>query len=154
MRRVLPVTDGYRGDKMFVRELGRRYATPLFLVLIMVELTDVLFAVDSVPAVLAVSRSQFIVFTSNAFAIMGLSSLYFLLADMRARFSYLQEGLAIILAFVGVKMILSYFDVHIATWISLLVIALVLLASVGFSLRDTRGDTISVPEEMPPADER
>ena len=80
-----------------------RLATPLFAVLLLVESTDVLFAVDSVPAVLAVSNEQFIVFTSNAFAIMGLRSLYFLLADMRARFSYLQQGLAIILAFVGVE---------------------------------------------------
>ena len=154
VNKLVPSTDQYDGQKLFTRIDGRRLATPLFGVLILVDLVDLLFAVDSVPAVLAVSGEQFIVFTSNAFAIMGLRSLYFLLADMRARFSYLQEGLAIILAFVGVKMILSYFDVHIETWISLLVIALVLLASVGFSLRDTRGDTISVPEEMPPADER
>jgi len=152
--RLIPSTDKLDGQKLFTLENGKRLATPLFAVLVLVELTDVLFAVDSVPAVLAVSGEQFIVFTSNAFAIMGLRSLYFLLADIRARFSYLQEGLAIILAFVGVKMILTFFDVHIETWISLLVIALVMLASIGFSLRDTRGDTISIPEEMPPADER
>ncbi|MCE9623491.1 MAG: TerC family protein [Actinomycetia bacterium] len=154
VHRLVPSTDNLDGQKLFTRENGKRLATPLFAVLVLVELTDVLFAVDSVPAVLAVSGEQFIVFTSNAFAIMGLRSLYFLLADMRARFSYLQEGLAIILAFVGVKMILTFFDVHIETWISLLVIALVMLASVGFSLRDTRDDTISISEEMPPADER
>jgi tellurite resistance protein TerC len=154
VHRFVPSTDQLDGQKLFTRIDGRRLATPLFAVLVLVELTDVLFAVDSVPAVLAVSGEQFIVFTSNAFAIMGLRSLYFLLADMRARFSYLQQGLATILAFVGVKMILTFFDVHIATWISLLVIALVLLASVGFSLRDTRHDTISIPEAMPPADER
>jgi tellurite resistance protein TerC len=154
VNKVVPSTDEYDGQKLFTRVDGRRLATPLFGVLILVDLVDLLFAVDSVPAVLAVSGEQFIVFTSNAFAIMGLRSLYFLLADMRARFSYLQEGLAIILAFVGIKMILTFFDVHIETWISLLVIALVLFASVGFSLRDTRGDTISIPEEMPPADER
>jgi tellurite resistance protein TerC len=154
IHRLVPSTDELDGQKLFTRENGKRLATPLFAVLVLVELTDVLFAVDSVPAVLAVSGEQFIVFTSNAFAIMGLRSLYFLLADMRARFSYLQEGLAIILAFVGIKMILTFFDVHIETWISLLVITLVLFASVGFSLRDTRGDTISIPEEMPPADER
>lgn len=154
VNRLIPSTDKLDGQKLFTRIDGKRLATPLFAVLVLVELTDVLFAVDSVPAVLAVSSEQFIVFTSNAFAIMGLRSLYFLLADMRARFSYLQEGLAIILAFVGVKMILTFFDVHIETWISLLVIALVMLASVGFSLRDTRDDTIAISEEMPPSDER
>ena len=154
VNRLIPSTDQFDGQKLFTRIDGRRLATPLFGVLILVDLVDLLFAVDSVPAVLAVSGEQFIVFTSNAFAIMGLRSLYFLLADMRARFSYLQEGLAIILAFVGVKMILTFFLVHIETWISLLVIALVLLASVGFSLRKTRHDTIAIPEEMPPVNER
>lgn len=154
VHRLVPSTDQLDGQKMFTRKNGHRLATPLFAVLVLVELTDVLFAVDSVPAVLAVSGEQFIVFTSNAFAIMGLRSLYFLLADMRARFSYLQEGLAIILAFVGSKMILSFFDVHIETWISLMVIALVLLASVGFSLRDTRDRTISIAEVPPPVHER
>ena len=154
VQRVIPSTEEMDGQKLFTRIDGRRLATPLFAVLVLVELTDVLFAVDSVPAVLAVSGEQFIVFTSNAFAIMGLRSLYFLLADMRARFSYLQQGLSIILAFVGVKMILSFFEVHIATWLSLLVIALVLLASVGFSLRQTRGDTISISEPLPPPHER
>ncbi|MEQ1873316.1 MAG: TerC family protein [Ilumatobacteraceae bacterium] len=160
VNRLVPSTDKLDGQKLFTRIDGKRLATPLFAVLVLVELTDVLFAVDSVPAVLAVSGEQFIVFTSNAFAIMGLRSLYFLLADMRARFSYLQEGLSIILAFVGIKMILTFFDIHIETWISLLVIALVMLASVGFSLRDTRADTISIfeevpePSKLPPLDER
>jgi tellurite resistance protein TerC len=154
VQRTIPSTTELDGQRLFTRIDGRRLATPLFAVLVLVELTDVLFAVDSVPAVLAVSGEQFIVFTSNAFAIMGLRSLYFLLADMRARFGYLQEGLSIILAFVGVKMILSFFDVHIATWLSLMVIAIVLVASVAFSLRRTRGDTISISEPPPPFDER
>jgi tellurite resistance protein TerC len=154
VQRVIPSTDEMDGQRLFTRIDGKRLATPLFAVLVLIELTDVLFAVDSVPAVLAVSNEQFIVFTSNAFAIMGLRSLYFLLADMRARFSYLQQGLAIILAFVGAKMILAFFGVHIATWLSLMVIGLVLLASVGFSLRQTRGDTISIPEAPPPPSER
>jgi tellurite resistance protein TerC len=91
-----------------------------------------------VPAVLAVSHEQFIVFSSNAFAILGLRALYFLLADMHARFTYLQQGLAIILAFVGVKMIIAEWY-HIPTWLSLLVIALILTASIGFSLKSERG---------------
>lgn len=147
VNRFVPITSQLYGQRMFVREGGRRRATPLFAVLLLVEATDVLFAVDSVPAVLAVSKEQFIVFTSNAFAIMGLRSLYFMLADMHARFSYLQEGLAIILAFVGVKMIISRWY-HIATPISLLVIALVLVAAIGFSVRKTRGgDTIELVAE-------
>ncbi|HEX2785134.1 MAG TPA: TerC family protein, partial [Ilumatobacteraceae bacterium] len=137
VHRFVPTTTELHGQHMFVRIDGRRWATPLFAVLLLVEATDVLFAVDSVPAVLAVSKEQFIVFTSNAFAIMGLRSLYFMLADMHARFSYLQQGLAIILAFVGVKMIISRWY-HIATPVSLLVIVLVLAASVSFSLRRTR----------------
>ena len=153
VQRVIPSTDQMDGQKLFTRIDGKRLATPLFAVLVLVELTDVLFAVDSVPAVLAVSNEQFIVFTSNAFAIMGLRSLYFLLADMRARFSYLQQGLAVILAFVGAKMILDFFGVHIATWLSLMVIAMVLLASVGFSLRKTRSDTIPMSEDPPPPNE-
>jgi tellurite resistance protein TerC len=154
VRKVVPLSDELDGQKLFTHLDGKRVATPLFAVLLLVEATDVLFAVDSVPAVLAVSREQFIVFTSNAFAIMGLRSLYFLLADVRARFSNLQQGLAIILAFVGVKMIIHRWYV-IPTWLSLLVIALVLAASIGFSMRTARVvDTIEVPEKMPPPQER
>jgi tellurite resistance protein TerC len=109
----------------------------LFSVLILVEMTDVIFAVDSVPAVLAVSHEHFIVFSSNAFAILGLRALYFLLADMHDRFAYLQEGLAIILAFVGVKMLVHNWY-HIPTWLSLTVIVIVLTASIGFSMKADR----------------
>jgi TerC family integral membrane protein len=155
VHRFVPTTSELHGHKMFVRTDGKRFATPLFAVLLLVEGTDVLFAVDSVPAVLAVSKEQFIVFTSNAFAIMGLRSLYFMLADMHARFSYLQQGLAIILAFVGIKMIISRWY-HIATPVSLLVIVLVLVVSVSFSLQRTRGlaRTTSTNEAPPPPDER
>jgi tellurite resistance protein TerC len=154
IHRVVPMTDELDGQKLFTRVDGVRRATPLFAVLLLLEGTDVLFAVDSVPAVLAVSNEQFIVFASNAFAILGLRALYFLLADMHARFSYLQQGLAIILAFVGVKMLIHTWY-HIPTWLSLLVIAIVLLSSVGFSLRRTSAvDTIEVVEEPPPPQER
>ena len=134
VNRIVPSTDQLDGQKLFTRIDGKRLATPLFAVLVLVEGTDVLFAVDSVPAVLAVSREQFIVFSSNAFAILGLRALYFLLADLHGRFSYLQQGLAIILAFVGVKMLINEWY-HIPTWLSLVVIVLVLAASVGFSLK-------------------
>ncbi len=134
IRKVVPTTDHLDGPHLFTKENGKRLATPLFAVLVLVESTDVLFAVDSVPAVLAVSHEQFIVFSSNAFAILGLRALYFLLADLHARFSYLQQGLAIILAFVGVKMIIAEWY-HIPTLISLLVIALVLAMSILMSLQ-------------------
>jgi tellurite resistance protein TerC len=135
--RIVPSTDQLDGQKLFTVENGRRLATPLFSVLLLVEATDVVFAVDSVPAVLAVSHEQFIVFASNAFAIMGLRALYFLIADMKDRFAYLQEGLAIILAFVGVKMLVHEWY-HIPTWLSLTVIAIVLTSAIGFSLKAER----------------
>ncbi len=154
VHKVVPLSDDLDGQRLFTRVNGKRLATPLFAVLLLIEMTDVLFAVDSVPAVLAVSHEQFIVFASNAFAILGLRALYFLLADMHARFSYLQEGLAIILAFVGIKMIINDWY-HIPTWLSLMVIALVLAASVGFSLRATSdADSITITEDIPPPDER
>jgi tellurite resistance protein TerC len=137
VNKFVHTTPELDGQKLFTRQNGKRFATPLFSVLLLVEATDVVFAVDSVPAVLAVSREQFIVFASNAFAILGLRALYFLLADMHSRFAFLQEGLAIILAFVGVKMLIHSWY-HIPTWLSLTVIAIVLIASIGFSLKVDR----------------
>ena len=135
VRRVLPSTPDYDGQKLFTVQNGKRLATPLFAVLIIVETTDVVFAVDSVPAVLAVSHEQFIVFSSNAFAILGLRSLYFLLGGMQDKFRYLNVGLGAILAFVGAKMLVGYFfDVHPPTWSSLVVIVVVLTVSIGASL--------------------
>jgi tellurite resistance protein TerC len=131
VRKVVPSTTRYDGQNLFTRIDGKRLATPLLAVLIVIETSDVVFAVDSIPAILAVSREQFIVFSSNAFAILGLRSLYFLLADLRDRFDYLQQGLAVILAFVGVKMILAQaIDYHISTPISLSFIALVLAVAI------------------------
>jgi tellurite resistance protein TerC len=140
VRRVVPSTTEYDGQKMFVRHAGKLLATPLFAVLIVIETSDVVFAVDSIPAILAVSREQFIVFSSNAFAILGLRALYFLLADLRDKFGYLQQGLAVILAFVGVKMIVAEWW-HIPTALSLGVIALVLAVAILASIRkDARDD--------------
>jgi tellurite resistance protein TerC len=131
VRKVVPSTTRYDGQKLFTMQNGKRMATPLLAVLVVVETSDVVFAVDSIPAILAVSREQFIVFSSNAFAILGLRALYFLLADLRDRFDYLQQGLAVILAFVGIKMIIAeYPGVHIDTFVSLGFIALVLTAAI------------------------
>jgi tellurite resistance protein TerC len=132
--RFIPSTDQLDGQKMFTRVNGRRMATPLLAVLVMVEITDVIFAVDSVPAVLAVTGEQYIAFASNAFAILGLRALYFLLADMRDRFQYLQTGLGVILAFVGVKMTISYWW-HMPIAASLSIIALILTVSIVASVR-------------------
>ena len=133
VHRVVPSTNTLDGPHLFTKVNGKRLATPLFAVLVLVELTDLIFAVDSVPAVLAVSHEQFIVFSSNAFAILGLRSMYFLLAHLHGRFRFLQQGLAVILGFVGVKMIINEW-VHIATWISLVVIAVVLLTAIACSI--------------------
>jgi tellurite resistance protein TerC len=157
VRRLVPSTNQYDGAKLFTRIDGRRLATPLFAVLLLVEATDVVFAVDSVPAVLAVSREQFIVFSSNAFAILGLRALYFLLAGLHARFTYLQQGLAVILAFVGVKMILQHWY-HIETWASLTFIAVVLVVTVLASMRAERRAAVAPRprrnEPPPPYQER
>jgi tellurite resistance protein TerC len=139
-KKVVPSTDEIRGHALFIRdEHNGLLATPLFAVLVLVELTDIVFAVDSVPAVLSVTSEQFIAISSNVFAILGLRALYFLLADVNARFKYLQRGIAIILAFVGVKMVLVYFwDWHVSTLWSLLVIVGMLSLSIGASTIENR----------------
>lgn len=137
MRRILPSTNEYDGQKMFTRRSGKLLATPLFIVLVLVETTDVVFAIDSVPAILAVSREPFIVFAANAFAIMGLRALYFLLAGMAGKFRYLNIGLGFILGFVGVKMMVVEWY-HPPQWLSLGVIALALTVAIVASLRADR----------------
>jgi tellurite resistance protein TerC len=138
VRRLLPVTHGYRGNAFMVREHGRLMATPMLVALVVVETSDIMFAIDSVPAVFAITTDTFIVFTSNAFAILGLRSLYFLLAGLIDRFRYLKVGLGAILVFAGAKMLLS--DViHLPPLASLGVILAILLSSIVASLIATRG---------------
>ncbi|HEX7276071.1 MAG TPA: TerC family protein [Acidimicrobiales bacterium] len=134
VRRVVPSTSEYDGQKLFTRRTGVRLATPLFAVLVLIETTDVVFAVDSIPAILAVSREEFIVFASNAFAILGLRALYFCLAGMAGRFRYLNVGLGVVLGFVGIKMLITDLY-HFPTWLSLVVIAAALTVAVVASLR-------------------
>ena len=137
MRSHMKITDEHHGEKFFVIKEGVRYATPLFVVLALVEVTDLIFAVDSIPAIFAVTDDPFIVFTSNIFAILGLRAMYFLLADMAERFHLLKYGLAIILMFIGVKMLLL--DVYkIPVWIALGIVVLILIASVAASLAISR----------------
>jgi len=138
LRRVLPITAHFHGERFFIREAaggaaGRLVATPLFVVLVLVETTDIVFAVDSIPAVFGVTRDPFLVYTSNVFAILGLRSLYFVLAGVIGTFHLLKYGLAIVLAFVGGKMLLSGYG-HVPTGVSLAIVAGVLAGSVLLSL--------------------
>jgi tellurite resistance protein TerC len=130
---MIPVVQDYEGQQFLVRESGRWKATPLFLALVAVEAMDIIFAVDSVPAVLAITRDTFIVYSSNVFAILGLRALYFALADILPRFRFLHQGLAAIIIFVGTKMIASeHFPISAVT--SLIVIAIVLGVTIAASL--------------------
>ena len=137
-RRFLRITSGdhhQHGHAFFAREAGRLCITPMFLALLVIESTDVIFAIDSVPAVIGITDDRFIAFSSNVFAILGLRALYFLLAGMVERFSYLHYGLAAVLGFVGLKMMAEYFtDIHISPWVSLLVVAVLLACSLAVSL--------------------
>ena len=133
-RKRLRTTTEFDGQKLFTLENGKRVATPLFITLLFIEVTDIIFAVDSIPAIFAVTRDPFIVLTSNVFAILGLRALYFLLAQSMDRFHLLRYGLGIILAFVGTKMILELADFHIPIWLSLVVIITVLAATAVLSL--------------------
>lgn len=132
--RFIPITRHYEEEKFFTRVNNRRTGTLLLLVLVIVEVTDLVFAVDSIPAIFAVTTNTFIVYTSNVFAILGLRSLYFLLSGVVEKFYYLRYGLAIVLTFIGVKMLVVAAGLHIPIWISLIVVACVLLGSVAFSL--------------------
>jgi tellurite resistance protein TerC len=158
LRRIIPVSDEYAGARFFVKEAGRRVATPLLAVVAAIEAADLIFAVDSVPAVLAISDDAFIVYTSNAFAILGLRALYFMLAGLLDRFHYLNIGLAIILSFIGVKLVLqashkiiSPAVPEIPSPVSLAVIVVVLAASVGLSLlRPAEPKHDQRPDSPPP----
>ena len=135
VRRFVPVTEDYVEGRFFTRVNGRRFATPLFIVLVFVETTDVVFAVDSIPAILAITTDSFLVYSSNIFAILGLRAMYFLLVGVVDRFHYLSYGLALILVFVGTKMLLDAgLDYHISTGASLATVGVILATSVVVSL--------------------
>lgn len=143
LQRRLPVTEDYRGDHFFVRNGGKLCATPLLAVLVVIESSDVLFAIDSVPAVLSITRNTFIAYSAVVFAILGLRALYFALEGLIDRFVYLHYGLAVILVFVGVKFVLEGFGIHLPIVVSLLPIAAILAISIAASLYFTRGDRAS-----------
>ena len=154
------MTRDFRGDRFTVVENGKRLATPLLLVLVLVEIADLVFAVDSIPAIFAVTKDPFLVYTSNVFAILGLRSLYFALAGIMHRFVYLKPGLALVLTFVGIKMMLGHTPWKIDTLVALGVVAGILSGAVLLSWRKTRSnrpeDTDVLPQpplEIKPADD-
>lgn len=147
-RRFIPVTDDFHGQKFVIRRAGKWVATPLLTVLVLVEVTDIVFAVDSIPAIFAVTQEPFLVFTSNAFAILGLRAMYFLLADLMHRFVYLKLGLALVLVWVGVKMLLL--DVYkVPTVASLAVVIALLTVAVTASWIRTRSTAPPAPARPP-----
>ena len=152
--RYIPITHHYEEQKFFTRVNGKLTGTLLLLVLVIVEVTDLVFAVDSIPAIFAITTDTFIVYTSNVFAILGLRSMYFLLAGVVEKFQYLKMGLAIVLTFIGVKMLVTAVHVHIPIWISLVFVAVVLLSSVAASLiwpKDSEMDIdVDLPEDFDP----
>lgn len=142
-KKLLPVSENFSGKHFFIIEGGKRVATPLFLALILVESSDIMFAIDSIPAVLAVTRDPFLVFTSNVFAILGLRSLYFALAGMMERFRYLKMSLVFLLAYIGVKMLLTH--VHpIPNLVSLAIIAGILAVGIGASILAAHEDSVAL----------
>ena len=141
-KRFVPSTDEYHGQKFWIKQGGKWVATPLLAVLVLVETTDIIFAVDSIPAIFAVTQEPFLVFTANAFAILGLRAMYFLLADLMHRFVYLKLGLGLVLIWVGIKLVLQVDVYKMPTWLSLGVVAVIIATSIAASLIVTRrGDT-------------
>lgn len=138
IKKLYPITGSIQGDQFFVKRMGIKAATPLFVALIVIELTDILFALDSIPAILAITADPFIVFSSNILAIMGLRSMYFLISRMLEKFRYINYSLVVILAFVGLKMLVSHY-IHLPEWVSLAVISAALIGGVIASL--------SIPEK-------
>jgi len=147
--RYIPITRHYDEQKFFTRVNGKLTGTLLLLVLVIVEVTDLVFAVDSIPAIFAITTNTFIVYTSNVFAILGLRSMYFLLAGVVEKFQYLRMGLAIVLTFIGVKMLIEALHIVIPVWISLVVVATVLLASVAASILWPKEAEMNIDVDLP-----
>ena len=142
LKKIYPIVGTIQGDKFFVKRMGLKAATPLFVALIVIELTDILFALDSIPAILAITADPFLVFSSNILAIMGLRSMYFLISRMLEKFRFINYSLVVILAFVGLKMLFSH-QIHPPEWVSLTVISIALISGVVASL--------AIPEKGKPS---
>lgn len=136
--KVIPITDQLQGEKFFVKKNKLLYATPLFAILILIEFTDILFAIDSIPAIFSITTDTFIVYTSNIFAILGLRNMYFLLGKLHEKFKYVKYGVAVILTFTGIKLAVLFFDIHIPVEVSLVIIFSILALSIIASLAFTK----------------
>ena len=144
LQKIIPITHEDAGGKFTKKILGKRHYTMLFVVVILLATTDIVFALDSIPAVFAITQNKMVIYTSNIFAVLGLRSLFFLLKGAVSKFDYLQQGIAIVLVFIGVKMLIEFFDVHIPVSISLGVIVICLFGSILFSLYHKK---IDIPED-------
>ncbi|MFT4144814.1 MAG: TerC family protein [Mobilitalea sp.] len=145
--KVIPVTDQLHGEKFFVKKNKVLYATPLFAILILIEFTDILFAIDSIPAIFSITTDTFIVYTSNIFAILGLRNMYFLLGKLHEKFKYVKYGVALILTFTGMKLAVLFFDIHIPVEMSLVIIFSILALSIIASLAFTKNITLESDPE-------
>ncbi len=145
--KVIPVTDQLHGEKFFVKKNKVLYATPLFAILILIEFTDILFAIDSIPAIFSITTDTFIVYTSNIFAILGLRNMYFLLGKLHEKFKYVKYGVALILTFTGVKLAVLFFDIHIPVEMSLVIIFSILALSIIASLAFTKNIALGSDSE-------
>lgn len=134
LKKIVPLTTQDNNGKLTVRVDGKKYYTSIFVVIIMLATTDIVFALDSIPAVFAISQHRMVIYTSNIFAVLGLRSLFFLLRGAVNKFAYLQQGIAIVLIFIGLKMLVEYFDIHVPVYISLLVILVSIVASIVYSV--------------------
>src|ERR1700733_2604716 len=146
LKRLLPLTGNDGGGKLAVMEGGKKRFTTLFVVVVLLATTDVVFAVDSIPAVFGITREKIVIYTSNIFAVLGLRSLFFLLRGAVDRFAHLQQGIAIVLVFVGVKMLVEYFDIIIPVYVSLLVILVCITGGIAYSMWTTRGAVGKAPQ--------
>lgn len=149
VRRFIPITKDFHGPDFFIKQGSRIIATPMFVVLVVIETTDVVFALDSIPAIMAITRDTFLIYSCNAFAILGLRALYFALSGVMRLFHYLHYGLAFILVFIGIKMLIESF-VHIPTLITLSVIVVTLTISVIFSIKYPKEEKLEIPDEIKP----
>jgi tellurite resistance protein TerC len=138
LKRLVPLTNSDGDGRLTTRLNGKRYFTTLFVVIVLLATTDIVFAIDSIPAVFGISRDKIVVYTSNIFAVLGLRSLFFLLQGAVDRFKYLQQGIAIVLVFVGLKMLVEFFEIHIRVYVSLLVIVFCIGGAMGYSVWSTR----------------
>ncbi len=142
--KLIPLTDNLEGVNFFVRKKGILYATPLFAIVILIEFTDILFAIDSIPAVFSISTDPFIVYTSNIFAILGLRNMYFVLGKLHEKFQFVKYGVALILVFTGIKLVVSFIDIHIPIEWSLVVIFILLAGSIAASSLVTKWKAIKL----------